>query len=72
MCNWSFIFYFSEFDKWYSESFLSQTDDGVTTSMGAGHGIRPGVLPPFNPNTVVSEMIDINMTVTHYLVSCVK
>ena len=44
----------TEFDKWYSESFLSVADDGSSTSMNAGHGIRPGVLPPFNPNTVVS------------------
>ncbi|XP_052080028.1 kinesin-like protein KIF9 isoform X1 [Mytilus californianus] len=45
-----------EFDKWYSESFLSQTEDGTTTtSMAAGHGIRPGVLPPFNPNTVPED-----------------
>lgn len=44
-----------EFDKWYSESFLSVADDGSSTSMNAGHGIRPGVLPPFNPNTVPED-----------------
>lgn len=35
----------TEFDNWYSESFLSAADEGVT-SLGVGHGSRPGVTVP--------------------------
>lgn len=38
----------NEFDKWYAESFLNQTEE-EQTSMNAGLGSRPGVyLPPMN------------------------
>lgn len=47
-----FHFGLTEFDNWYAESFLNQTDD--ISSSAAGHGMRPGVILPFNPNQVVS------------------
>ncbi|RUS80274.1 hypothetical protein EGW08_011958, partial [Elysia chlorotica] len=34
-----------EFDNWYSESFLSAADENQT-SLGVGHGVRPGVVLP--------------------------
>lgn len=43
-----------EFDGWYSESFLGPSED-VQTSVAAGHGTRPGVQLPFNPNTVPED-----------------
>ncbi|XP_048779143.1 kinesin-like protein KIF9 isoform X1 [Ostrea edulis] len=43
----------NEFDNWYAESFLNQTDD--ISSSAAGHGLRPGVILPFNPNQVPED-----------------
>jgi len=43
-----------EFDNWYAESFLATTEE-PTTSMAAGHGTRPGVSLPFNPNAVPED-----------------
>ncbi|KAK3794847.1 hypothetical protein RRG08_056685 [Elysia crispata] len=34
-----------EFDNWYSESFLTSADENQT-SLGVGHGVRPGVVVP--------------------------
>jgi len=34
-----------EFDNWYGESFLSHSEEGQT-SLGVGHGTRPGVVVP--------------------------
>ncbi|GFR81074.1 kinesin-like protein [Elysia marginata] len=34
-----------EFDNWYSESFLASSEDNQT-SLGVGHGVRPGVVVP--------------------------
>lgn len=42
---------FSEFDNWYAESFLNQADE--STSVAAGHGVRPGIFIPYNPNAMV-------------------
>ncbi|KAK3083432.1 hypothetical protein FSP39_022438 [Pinctada imbricata] len=42
-----------EFDTWYAESFLSQ--DEASSSLAAGHGTRPGVVLPFNPNSVPED-----------------
>ncbi|KAK7113745.1 kinesin-like protein KIF9 isoform X2 [Littorina saxatilis] len=44
----------NEFDKWYAESFLSQTED-EQTSLVAGHGQRPGVFLPVNPNAMPED-----------------
>ncbi|XP_060585541.1 kinesin-like protein KIF9 isoform X2 [Ruditapes philippinarum] len=43
-----------EFDNWYAESFLNQSDD-PQTSVAAGHGIRPGIFIPYNPNQLEDE-----------------
>lgn len=40
-----------EFDNWYAESFLNQSEE-PQTSVAAGHGIRPGIFIPYNPNVV--------------------
>jgi hypothetical protein len=47
------LFFVAEFDNWYAESFLNQSDD-PQTSVAAGHGIRPGIFIPYNPNQVDS------------------
>ncbi|XP_053385895.1 kinesin-like protein KIF9 isoform X1 [Mercenaria mercenaria] len=43
-----------EFDNWYAESFLNQSDE-PQTSVAAGHGIRPGIFIPYNPNVLEDE-----------------
>jgi len=43
----------AEFDNWYAESFLNQADK-PQTSVAAGHGVRPGIFIPYNPNAMVS------------------
>jgi len=42
-----------EFDNWYAESFLNQAEE-PQTSVAAGHGVRPGIFIPYNPNAMVS------------------
>ena len=46
-----YSFISSEFDNWYAESFLNQADE--STSVVAGHGVRPGIFIPYNPNAMV-------------------
>lgn len=43
-----------EFDNWYAESFLNQSEE-PQTSVAAGHGIRPGIFIPYNPNVLEDE-----------------
>ncbi|KAH3708306.1 kinesin-like protein KIF9 isoform X2 [Dreissena polymorpha] len=43
-----------EFDNWYAESFLNQSED-VQSSVAAGHGVRPGIFIPYNPNAMVED-----------------
>ena len=45
-------FSFTEFDNWYAESFLNQADE-AQTSVTAGHGVKPGIFIPYNPNAMV-------------------
>ena len=45
------LYLYSEFDNWYAESFLNQSDE-PQTSVAAGHGIKPGIFIPYNPNQV--------------------
>ena len=47
-----FPFPFVEFDNWYAESFLNQADE-AQSSIAAGHGVKPGIFIPFNPNAMV-------------------
>ncbi|XP_052814626.1 kinesin-like protein KIF9 isoform X2 [Mya arenaria] len=43
-----------EFDNWYAESFLNQAEE-PQTSVAAGHGVRPGIFIPFNPNAMIED-----------------
>jgi len=44
----------TEFDNWYSESFLAATDEAVTSLM-TGHGTRPGVTVPITSLAMEDE-----------------
>ena len=48
-------FFLPEFDNWYAESFLNQSED-VQSSVAAGHGVRPGIFIPYNPNAMVCTL----------------
>lgn len=43
-----------EFDNWYAESFLNQAEE-PQTSVRAGHGVRPGIFIPYNPNAMLED-----------------
>jgi len=43
-----------EFDNWYSESFLMMAEDGQT-SLGVGHGTKPGVVPPVSGSVTTED-----------------
>ncbi|KAL4217271.1 Kinesin-like protein kif9 [Mactra antiquata] len=44
-----------EFDNWYAESFLNTTPEDGQSSLAAGHGVRPGIFIPYNPNQLEDE-----------------
>ena len=50
-----------EFDNWYSESFLMMAEDGQT-SLGVGHGTKPGVVPPVSGSVTVSTLKSIHLS----------
>ena len=47
-----FFWNITEFDNWYSESFLNQAEE-PQTSQAAGHGVKPGIFIPYKPEAMV-------------------
>ncbi|XP_055959381.1 kinesin-like protein KIF9 [Patella vulgata] len=43
-----------EFDNWYAESFLNVNEEN-STSLAAGHGMRPGVLMAYNTQPIPED-----------------